>query len=297
MNRREMLLTTGAAALGLSAFPLGWTAATEKKKQKVLYFSRSAGFVHPMVDCKDGELSVSDKVLIELGKKNGFDVVCTKDGAVFDGDLDQYDCIAFYTSGDLCGKPTDLKRPQPGANMSAEGKKKFLAAIEAGKGFVGIHSATDSFRSAGIDPYIAMIGGEFRGHDAQQKAKNKVVDPKFPGVAGLGSGFEMEEEWYSFIKFDPDLHVILVQETEGMKGRNYQRPPYPATWARMQGKGRVFYTSLGHREDVITGATFAQIILGGLAWTMRNAEADVTPNIVQVTPGANELKRPAPTEG
>jgi type 1 glutamine amidotransferase len=293
MNRREMLLTTGAAALGLSAFPFGWAAAADKKKQKVLYFTRSAGFVHPMVASKEGEMSLSDKVLTELGQKNGFDVVCTKDGAVFDGDLDQYDCIAFYTSGDLTGK---CEKPQPGAAMSPEGKKKFMAAIEAGKGFVGIHSATDSFRTKAIDPYIAMIGGEFRGHDAQQKAKNKVVDPKFPGTAGLGDGFEMEEEWYSYVKFAPDLHVILVQETEGMKGRNYQRPPYPATWARMQGKGRVFYTSLGHRDDVIAGPTFAQVLLGGLSWTMRNVEADVTPNIAQVTPGANELRRPAPPE-
>ena len=54
MNRREMLLTTGAAALGLSTFPFGWAAAADKKKQKVLYFSRSAGFVHPMVDAKEG---------------------------------------------------------------------------------------------------------------------------------------------------------------------------------------------------------------------------------------------------
>ena len=59
----------------------------------------------------------------------------------------------------------------------------------------------------------------------------------------------------------------------------------------MQGKGRVFYTSLGHRDDVITSPTFAQILLGGLAWTMRNVDADVTPNIAQVTPGANELQR------
>ena len=293
MNRRDMLLTTGAAALGLSAFPFGWAAAADKKKQKVLYFSRSAGFVHPMVIRKEDGLSVSDKVLIALGQKNGFEVVCTQDGAVFDGDLDQYDCFAFYTSGNLTGKSD---KPQPGEPMSPEGKDRFMAAIEAGKGFVGIHSATDSFRSSAIDRYIAMIGGEFLGHNAQQKAKMKVTDPKFPGMAGLGDGFEMMEEWYAFVKFASDLHVILVQETEGMKGTNYQRPSYPATWARMQGKGRVFYTSLGHREDVITGPEFAQVLLGGLSWTMRNVEADVTPNVAQVTPGANLLRRPAPPE-
>jgi uncharacterized protein len=293
MNRRDLLLATGAAALGLSTFPLGWAAAADKKKQKVLYFSRSAGFVHPMVICKGDEPSVSDKVLTELGAKNGFDVVCTQDGAVFDGDLDQYDCIVFYTSGNLCNKS---EKPQPGEPMSAEGKAKFMAAIEAGKGFVGLHSATDSFRTPAIDPYIAMIGGEFLGHDAQQKAKMKIVDQKFPGMAGLGDGYEMMEEWYAFVKFNPDLHVIMVQETEGMKGKNYQRPAFPATWARMQGKGRVFYTSMGHREDVITGPIFAQVVLGGLSWAMHNAEANVTPNFAEVTPGANQLRRPAPPD-
>jgi hypothetical protein len=294
MNRRDMLLTTGAAALGLSAFPFGWAAAADKKKQKVLYFSRSAGFVHPMVMRKEDGLSVSDKVLIELGEKNGFEVVCEQDGAVFDGDLDQYDCFAFYTSGNLCAKS---EKPQPGEPMSPAGKEKFMAAIAAGKGFVGIHSATDSFRQKdGIDPYIAMIGGEFLMHDKQQKALMKVVDPKFPGMAGFGDGFEMMEEWYAFTKFNPDLHVILVQETEGMTGPHYQRPAYPATWARMEGKGRVFYTSMCHNKDTITGPTFAQVLLGGLSWTMRNVDADVTPNIAQVTPGANLLKKPAPPE-
>jgi hypothetical protein len=77
----------------------------------------------------------------------------------------------------------------------------------------------------------------------------------------------------------------------------YQRPPYPATWARLHGKGRVFYTSMGHREDVWTNSIFQQIILGGIAWALRNVDADVTPNIATVTPHADdkaaEVKKPA----
>ena len=203
-----MLLNAGAATLGLSAFPFGWAAAADKKKQTVLFFTRCPRHEHEVVVRKGDALSLSERVLTELGRKNNFDVVCIKDGAVFDGKLDQYDCIAFYTAGDLTG---ESRTPQPGTAMSPEGKKKFMAAIEAGKGFVGIHTATDTFRSSGIDPYIAIIGGEFLGHDAQQKARIKVVDPRFPGIVGLGDGFEMMEEWYSCIKFAPDLHVILVQ--------------------------------------------------------------------------------------
>ena len=278
MKRREMLLTTGAAVLGISAFPVGWAAAAEKniEKKKVLYFTRSAGFVHSVVKRGGKDLAYSEKILKELGEKHGFEVVCSQDPKVFDGDLGQYDVIAFYTSGNP---------------ISAEQKTKLLEAIGAGKGFVGIHAATDSFRSSGVDPYIAMIGGEFLTHASQQKAKMKVVSPKFPGVEGLGDGFEMLEEWYAFHKFAPDLHVVLVQETEGMHDGPYQRPPFPATWARMQNKGRVFYTSMGHREDVWTNPKFQQVLLGGLSWAARNVDADVAPNIVQVTPKANELKK------
>jgi uncharacterized protein len=274
MKRREMLLTAGAAVVGLSSFPAGWLAAAEKKKHKVLYFTRSAGFVHPMVDRKGKELAASEKILIAIGRKRGLDVVCSQDPKALDGDLGQYDLIVFYTSGNA---------------ISEEAKKKLLEAVRAGKGFVGIHSATDTFRSAGVDPYIAMLGGEFITHASQQKAKMKLVSPKFPGTKGLGDGFEMLEEWYTFQKLAPDLHVILVQETADMHEAPYQRPPYPATWARMHGKGRVFYTSMGHRDDVWTNAKFQQLLLGGMAWALGNVEADVTPNIARVTPGANKL--------
>ena len=56
-------------------------------------------------------------------------------------------------------------------------------------------------------------------------------------------------------------------------------------------RGRVFYTSMGHREDVWTNPTFQQIALGGIAWALGNVEADVTPNIATVTPEANETRK------
>ena len=73
------------------------------------------------------------------------------------------------------------------------GKKKLLDAVAAGKGFVGFHAATDSFRTPPdkVDPYIAMLGGEFVSHGPQQKAKMKLVSPQFPGCEGLGDGFEV----------------------------------------------------------------------------------------------------------
>ena len=288
MKRREMLKAASLATLGLSAFPLRWAAA-EQKKQKVLYFTRSAGFEHSVVHREGDQLAHSEKVLTEMGQRAGFEVECTKDGRVFDGDLDQYDCIAFYTSGDLT-RPNQRQTPP----MTPAGKQKLLDAIAAGKGFVAFHAATDSFHSRGreIDPYIAMVGGEFLTHGAQQEA-SLIISSRFPGAGSLGcaEGISFTEEWYASKNFAKDLHVILVQETKYMKGECYQRPDFPCTWARLHGKGRVFYTSLGHREDVWTNPFFQTIVLGGFAWTLGNVDYDVKPNVDRVTPQANQLTK------
>jgi len=293
MARRDVLRATGAAVLAASVFPMHWVAAAEKQKQKVLYFSRSAGFEHEAVKLKNGQPSISDRILSELGKRHGFEVLCTKDGRVFDGDLDQYDAIAFYTSGDLT-KPDKANTPP----MSPEGKEKLLRTIAAGKGFVGFHAATDSFHSKGardqnqteVDPYIAMIGGEFIVHGDQQEAIIRVASPDFSGVRQFGEAQKLKEEWYTLKNFAKDLHVILIEDNEGMKGDCYQRPPFPATWARIHRKGRVFYTSFGHRDDIWTNPRVQDIMAGGLAWAMGNVKVDITPNIDRVTPKASELR-------
>ena len=57
----------------------------------------------------------------------------------------------------------------------------------------------------------------------------RVADPAFPGLANRGRSFELMDEWYSMTDFARDLHVLLVQETQGMTGVPYKRPPYPAT--------------------------------------------------------------------
>ncbi|HIQ20924.1 MAG TPA: ThuA domain-containing protein, partial [Planctomycetes bacterium] len=273
MNRRQWLKTSGSALASLAAWPLRrtWAAA---RKPRVLYFTRSAGFEHPVVRRPESGLSHSERVLTEMGRRAGFEVVCTKDGRVFDEDLDRFDLIAFYTSGDLT-RPNTRKNPP----MTADGKRRLLEALHAGKGFVGFHAASDTFHSPGPrdqvqppgerDPYIAMLGGEFLTHGAQQEA-SLIIASRFPGAGSLGcaEGISFTEEWYALKNFAPDLHVVLVQETQLMQGDCYRRPDYPCTWARMHGQGRVFYTSLGHREDVWTNPFFQTIVLGGLNWAL-----------------------------
>lgn len=294
MKRLVMLLSTGVALLGLVFLTPGGAVAANP--HKVLYFTRSAGYEHSAVKREGDALSISERVLTELGKQRGIEVVCTKDGRVFDGDLDQYDALIFYTSGDLT-QPNKQGTPP----MTAQGKQRLLDAVAAGKGFVGIHAATDTFRSEGdpnesqtvVDPYIAMIGGEFINHGKQQVATMQIISPQFPGLAGqeLGDSFSLNEEWYAMKNYADDLHVILRQQTDGMEGECYQRPSFPATWARMHGQGRVWYTSLGHRHDVWDNPIFQKILLGGMAWAMGDADADVAPNVDKVTPGANQLRK------
>ncbi len=91
-----------------------------------------------------------------------------------------------------------------------------------------------------------------------------------------------------------DLHVILVQDTEGMRsGGQGVRPAriIPMTWARPYGKGRVFYTSMGHREDVWENPMYQGLLLGALGWATGRVDANIEPNISKVTPEYNKLHR------
>jgi type 1 glutamine amidotransferase len=292
-----MLLQSGAAvALGLSRFPLGWAAAADASKRRILMFTRSQGYEHDVIKRKGkpDDLSLAEQIVTDLGKKHNFEVECTKDGRVFlPANISKFDAFLFETTGDLTKEGGDQQPPMP-----PEGKKALLEAIAKGKGFIGCHCASDTFHSPGdrfkaqegaqLDPYIVMLGGEFIKHGQQQKAWMRVVDSKFPGSKGV-KDFELLEEWYSLKNFATDLHVILVQDTNGMKDPDYQRPNYPATWARRHDNGRVFYTSMGHRDDVWKSPLFQELLLGGLAWAVGNVEADVTPNLLKATPRAAEM--------
>lgn len=304
LDRRYLLSTASAfAAAGAAGWP-DWAGAAERKRN-VLFFTRSAGFEHPVIKRTGAEPSFAGKVLRDLGEKHNFSVHETKDGGIFTPDgLKPFDLIFFYTTGTLTEQGNDPNPP-----MTREGKQALFDAVLGGKGFAGTHSAADTCHTLpdppdrsnrylnhgeAADPYVRMIGAEFIRHGKQQKATMKVTDPAFPGCRRAGSEFELLEEWYSLKDFSDDLHVILVQETKGMEGVDYERPAYPATWARRHGEGRVFYTSMGHREDVWTNPLFQSILLGGMGWAAGALEANLEPNIWKVTPQANTIPpRPA----
>jgi type 1 glutamine amidotransferase len=294
LSRRDLLLAGGAAWLGAGAMSRV-LARPQGATKKVLFFIKSAGYPHSVVTKgKSGEPSLAEQILTRLGKEHGFEVVATKDGRMFDPDkIGEWDAFVFETTGNLLTQGTMEKSPA----MSPDGEKAFYDAIRGGKGFLGMHCATDTFgqhRHKGADdPYIQMIGGEFNGHGDQQEVEIEIVDPKFPGIADgfgrAGDSFRIKDEWYALRYLADDLHVILVQKTEGMKGQMYQRPNFPMTWARKYGKGRVFYTSMGHREDVWESPMYQGLLLGALGWATGRVEADVEPNVRKVTPHYDQL--------
>lgn len=254
---------------------------------------------------KDGSLFTPDYL-------NGFDALAFYTTGDLTKDSDRY--VEITKKGedgkplkDANGRPIKEKGPlimkEPG--MGESGKAAFLEAIKNGKGFIAFHCGSDTMHSKGhphkegelmrdvntagtdeFDPYISMLGGEFIVHGKQQPAVLKCIDPKFPGAAAFDNA-SFQEEWYSLKNFAPDLHVILTQDCSKMEGPMYQRSPYPETWGRMHGKGRVFYTSMGHREDVWSKPEFQTLVVGALGWITGQIDADVTPNIKTAAPEAD----------
>ena len=139
-----------------------------------------------------------------------------------------------------------------------------------------------------------MLGGEFITHGSTprlQEANLIVEDSKFPGLEGVTSPVSLTDEWYSLKDFAPDLHVILAIDTHGMKGEPYQRAPYPATWARMHGKGRVFYTAIGDRPENWSNTFFLNLLGGGIRWSIGDAKASLQQ---ESRPGHSGLCRDSP---
>lgn len=300
-NRREFLRSlaiTGAAF----ALPKPLPAAPKKS---LLLFTKSSAWVHDVIKNVDGKPSIVETALRALGARHGFAVTPTKDGRIFESDdLYNYDALFFFTSGDLIKRGTDGNWP-----MSELGKQALLEAVQNGKGFVGVHSAADTFHTLPdppnrsnryfahgdqSDPYLRMVGGELIRHADDpdphyQTTKLTVNDPKFPGLEGLAPQVSFTEEWYSMKDFAPDLHVLLTLDTRALIGNCYKRSPYPITWARNHGKGRVFYSAMGDRIENWKNPFFLNLLAGGLRWAIRDVDAQVPANLSAAAPGFAEI--------
>jgi hypothetical protein len=298
-TRRQFVEMGAVAGLSLTA-SRGLFAASKKS---VLVFTKSSGFEHDVVKLRDGKPSIMEDAVSQLGQKHGFQVTATKDGRIFDSpDFREHAAVIFFTTGDLTTAGTDKNPP-----MSAAGKQKLLDSIHGGMGFVGIHAASDTFHTQPdpqdrsnryiahgeqSDPYLRMLGGEFITHGSSPRLQdtNLVVnDPGFPGLEGVSSPVKFNDEWYSLKDFRTDMHVILTLDTKGMSGKPYERPPYPMTWTRMEGRGRVFFTAIGDRPENWLSPFFLNLLGGGIRWVIGDAKASVQQNLQQAAPGYAEI--------
>ena len=126
-------------------------------------------------------------------------------------------------------------------------KAGFLNWIKSGKAFIGIHAASDTFHQ--WPEYIDMLGGEFKKHGPQVGIECLNVDPHHPATLHLPATWTInQEEVYQFTNYDPQhVHELLVLD----KHPNDKTPGhFPIAWCRDYGAGRVFYTALGHRQDM-----------------------------------------------
>ncbi len=272
----KSLIHVALAALLIASLP----AAAEDPFGKVLLLTKSGGFQHEPVAEKDGQPSQAELDLKEVLAKQGLQVDATKDaGKINAAELEHYKLVIFYTQGDLDKEGID-KTP-----MGPDGMKDLNAWIDAGGGFMGFHSATDTSRPATADdpntPYTAMIGGAFAGHGKQFRGTIKVVDPKHPAIASVPDGFSIPDEWYVFHHLDTkNIHVLALLDPgdERKNQEMYNVPNYPAVWCKTQGKGRIFYSAMGHRPDVWTNETFLAMVRDAANWATGKTDLKADPN-------------------
>ncbi|HET6382033.1 MAG TPA: ThuA domain-containing protein [Armatimonadota bacterium] len=227
----------------------------------LLVVTYTTGFRHA------DSIPVAEKVIAMLGEESGeFDVdyartaddVKTKMTA---DALNKYDGVVFcQTTGDL-GLPD---------------RQAFLDYIKAGHGFIGTHSATDTYHD--WPAYIDMIGAEFMTHGKQVEVDVHNEDPNHPAAKFLPSTFKVFDEIYEFKPGSfsrAKSHVILAMTKHPQTG---QPGDYWTSWCRCYGNGKVFYTALGHRPDIWKSPWYQQHLLGGIEWALGLQPGSCTPS-------------------
>ncbi len=181
------------------------------------------------------------KIVGDALAKCGIDATFTVDVAeLVPETLAKYDALMiFRDSGEL-----------PPKNESA-----LLDFVEGGKGVVAVHCASHTFRNS--SRYTALVGGRFWKHGTGTFAA-KIIDAAHPAMRGLAP-FASWDETYRHNELADDIRVLMAREESG----GYE----PYTWVRQQGRGRVYYTALGHDERTWKELGFHALLANGVKWT------------------------------
>lgn len=216
----------------------------------VLLFTKTAGWHHDAINAGVNAIE-------HLGRKHHFSVSWTENADIVfkDEELAKYEVIIFLlTTGDA------LNDQQQAA------MERFM---RSGKGFVGVHSASDTEYK--WDWYTAMVGHMFQRHPHIQTATVKVENPNFPGMDRFAPRFLITDEWYEFdASRSKNLKYLLsidesTYETTPPRKKEADRF-HPLSWYQEYDGGRAFYTALGHVPEMYTDQSFLHHIYGGIYW-------------------------------
>ena len=159
---------------------------------------------------------------------------------------------------------------------------------DAGKGFVAAHTGLTAFES--WPQFNDLLGGQFENHPWNTTAAHLVVtDPKFPGIESFAKDSSIRDEFYQAKNFRAgDSHVILRIDPSSVDMTRQQvvaaDAPYPMAWAKMYGKGRVFYATFAHAEATWDDPRVQDMYLGAIKWALGLVDADATPNSTPPSP-------------
>ena len=244
---------TSLIAIILIQFTIGKTAFSQSKQFKALLVTTTKGWHHESLHA--GVLAIQ-----QLGIKNHFDVVLQESPTyITDKNLEQFKVIIFLnTTGDI---------------LDSAAQKVMERFIQSGKGFVGIHSASDT--EYDWDWYNRLVGRMFHIHPAIQTAKLNVVDSTFPGIMGFAQAGLWTDEWYEFgpEKVNDLKYILSIDENSydpkaqwGEKKGLGMGKLHPVAWYHNFDGGRSFYTALGHVPAVFSNPIFLNHLYAGIYW-------------------------------
>jgi len=239
-------------------------------RKKLLAIGAVKGFQH---DATSHGLAT----IWKIGKESGlYDTYIRTDTALITKkrltgnarNLSFFDAVLFYTTGEL--------------DMDDEQKASLLSFVrEDGKGFLGAHSGTDTFYK--WPEYGEMIGGYFDGHPWNQfQAPVIVEDRDHPATRHFPPSFLILDEIYQVKDYSRGRVRVLMRLDEKkinlqQRGVNRTDGDFAVTWVRNYGKGRVFYSTFGHREDAWDRPDVQKMWLEAIKWTMGLTQGDASP--------------------
>jgi type 1 glutamine amidotransferase len=217
--------------------------------------------VAPYPDGPAGVHGVLPQARVALGELAGLaglePVVATSVTDLDAGDLAAGGVLSLFTIGET--------------PWSASQRAAITDGVRSGRlSILGMHAATDACR--GWDEYGTLLGGRFDGHPWTTQFDIDVVDRAHPSVQHLGARWPWYDEVYLFSDLRPDAHVLL-RVADGqldMEAPGARTPPvgFPLAWCFSEGRGRVFYTALGHFPIAWETPPYLRHLRGGLEWLL-----------------------------